>query len=242
MTITGFRRWRASSCASAHRTRYPRNFRAVTTSPSAVLFDLDGTLVDTIGLILGSMRHAFDGREHAPTDAWWLSQLGRPLPFMLGHWAVDEADATALIARYREHQRAEHDTLIRAYPDATDVVRELHARGHTLGVVTSKGVAMATKALDWAGMSSYMSVIVGLESTPVHKPDPTPVRFALEALNADAANAWMIGDSPFDLQAGRGAGTRTCGALWGPFERAELEAERPDALASGMRDLLEIVR
>ena len=213
----------------------------MTTSPSAVLFDLDGTLVDTIGLILGSMSYAFAGRARAPTDVWWLSQLGRPLPFMLGTWADNEADAALLIARYREHQGAEHDNLIRAYPDATDVVRELHARGHALGVVTSKGVRMATKALDWAGMTSYMSVIVGLESTPVHKPDPAPVRFALEALKTDAAQAWMIGDSPFDLAAGRDAGTRTCGALWGPFDRATLEAERPDALAGGMRDLLRIV-
>ena len=222
-------------------TRTTGSLSRVTALRRAILFDLDGTLVDTIGLILGSMHFAFEDRERAPTEAWWLSQLGRPLPFMLGHWAVNEADASALIARYREHQRAEHDTLIRAYPDATDVVRELNARGHPLGVVTSKGVAMATKALDWAGMTPFIRVIVGLESTPVHKPDPAPVRFALEALGADAASAWMIGDSPFDLQAGRGAGTRTCGALWGPFSRAELEAERPDALASGMRDLLEIV-
>ncbi len=240
-TITGSQRWRRSRAPLPHGHWPARNFRAVTTSPSAVLFDLDGTLVDTIGLILGSMTHAFAGRERAPTDAWWLSQLGRPLPFMLGAWAEDDADAAHLIARYREHQGAEHDNLIRAYPDALEVVHELHARGHALGVVTSKGVRMATKALDWAGMTRYMSVIVGLESTLVHKPDPAPVRFALDALKADAAHAWMIGDSPFDLQAGRGAGTRTCGALWGPFDRATLEGERPDALAHGMRDLLEIV-
>ncbi len=223
------------------RARSPRTFPSVTTAPDTLLFDLDGTLVDTIGLILGSMHHTFTGRERAPTDAWWLSQLGRPLPYMIGYWSESDDDALMLIARYREHQRTEHDTLIRAYPDATDVVRELHARGHTMGVVTSKGVAMATRALDWAGMTPFMSVIVGLESTAVHKPDPAPVWFALDTLGAKAEQAWMIGDSPFDLRAGRAAGTRTCGALWGPFARADLEAERPDALAAGMRDVLSIV-
>ena len=218
-----------------------RSFRRVTTSPSAVLFDLDGTLVDTIGLILGSMQYSFAGRERAPTDAAWLSQLGKPLPVMMAPYADGDADIAALIARYREHQVVEHDNLIRAYPDATDVVRELHARGHAIGVVTSKGVQVAQRALDWAGMAPFISTLVGLETTTIHKPDPAPVRFALQQLGAHASHAWMIGDSPFDLQAGRGAGTRTCGALWGPFTRAELEAERPDALATGMRDLLTIL-
>lgn len=211
------------------------------TAPATLLFDLDGTLVDTIGLILGSMRHAFAGRERAPTDEAWLSQLGRPLVAMLAPYVDGPDDVEHLIARYREHQLAEHDTLIRAYPHATEVVLALHARGHRIGVVTSKAERTARRALDWAGMSPAIGVLVGIESTTAHKPDPTPVRFALEQLGAQASEAWMIGDSPYDLQAGRAAGTRTCAALWGPFAPAVLEAERPDAVAHGMRDILAIV-
>ncbi|MBI3790095.1 MAG: HAD-IA family hydrolase [Gemmatimonadetes bacterium] len=213
----------------------------MTPPPATLLFDLDGTLVDTIGLILGSMHHAFAGRDRVPTDADWLAQLGRPLPVMMAPYADGDADVAHLIDRYREHQLTEHDVLIRPYPHATDVVRELHARGHRLGVVTSKAERTARRALDWAGMTPHFDVLVGLESTREHKPDPAPVRYALAQLGGTPERAWMIGDSPFDLQSGRGAGTRTCAALWGPFDRATLEAERPDALATGMRDLLSIL-
>ena len=213
----------------------------MTLPPPAILFDLDGTLVNTIPLIVGSMQYAFEGRDRVPTTEGWLAQLGTPLPAMMAPYASGPADIAALIARYREHQRANHDLLIRAYDDATDVVREFAERGHPLAVVTSKAVPIARMALDWAGMTPHFQLIVGLESTTVHKPDPAPVRFALEHLGAPAATAWMVGDSPFDLAAGRDAGTRTCGALWGPFSRAQLETERPDALAAGMRELLQII-
>ena len=211
------------------------------TARDAILFDLDGTLVDTIPLILASMRHTFEGRERAPTDAAWLAEIGKPLPGMIAPYADGDADVQALIARYRTHQKAEHDNLIRPYEGATDVVRALHARGHRLAVVTSKAVPIAQLALDWAAMTPYFDVVVGLESTAMHKPDPAPVHFALAALQADASRAWMVGDSPFDLAAGRAAGTRTCAALWGPFDQATLAAERPDAMASSMREVLRIV-
>ena len=210
--------------------------------PDAILFDLDGTLVDSIALIVAAMRHAFRGRARAPvTDQEWLATVGLPLHAQLRPYADTDADVATLITEYRAFQVVHHDALLRPYPGAVDVVRTLHERGHPLAVVTSKSEDMAHRALDWGGLARYFSAVVGLESTTYHKPDPAPIRFALHALGAAAATAWFVGDSPFDMQAGRGAGTRTVAALWGPFTRADLEPTRPDAWAKRIEDVPAIV-
>ena len=210
--------------------------------PPALLFDLDGTLVDSIALIVAAMRHAFRGRARAPaTDQEWLATVGTPLHAQLRPYADTDADVATLITEYRAFQLVHHDELLRPYTGAVDVVRTLHDRGHALAVVTSKGEDMARRALDWGGMSPYFTAVIGIESTIYHKPDPAPVRFALNKLGAKAGSAWFVGDSPFDMQAGRAAGTRTLAALWGPFSRTDLEPTRPDAWAERIEEVPAIV-
>ena len=84
--------------------------------PRAVLFDLDGTLIDSIPLIVASMRHAFDGHPHPPAVAEWVALVGTPLDTMIRRWAADEADVARLKERYKEHQWAHHDEMVRAFP------------------------------------------------------------------------------------------------------------------------------
>src|SRR5262245_27056192 len=108
-----------------------------------VLFDLDGTLIDSIELILNSARHAFGKLERAwPSDEEWLAGVGIPLFTMFGRYARDDEDRNALIAAYREYQLAHHDRLVRCYDGVLDTVRALHANGHQLGIVTSKSEAL----------------------------------------------------------------------------------------------------
>src|SRR3954468_21041836 len=121
--------------------------------PLAVLFDLDGTLIDSIELILNSARHAFTGREgHVPSDAEWLTGVGIPLVTMFRRYARDDADIEALIAKYREYQLANHDRLVRCYEQVFETVTALRDGGHPLGIVTSKTGWLAQRGLDNVGL------------------------------------------------------------------------------------------
>ena len=198
----------------------------VTTRP-ALLFDLDGTLVDSIGLIVGSMRHAFRGREVCPTDKEWTSKIGTPLRNCFSDWAADADDVEVLVAGYREWQLANHDRLMSAYYGVAETLAALHQAGHRTALVTSKSEELAVRALRHTGLDPFIDEIVGLEATTRHKPDPEPVQVALDRLGVAPADAMFLGDSPYDILAGNAAGVHTVAALWGPFSRAELEPASP---------------
>jgi len=197
------------------------------TRPPAVLFDLDGTLIDSIELILNSARHAFDGRENVPSEAEWLAGVGTPLATMFRKYTSNEAEVEALIARYREYQLPNHDRLVRPYPGVVETVRELHGAGHPLGIVTSKTEVLAKRGIDLVGIARFFDVVVGVDSTTKHKPDPAPVLAALRSLDRRPDEAFFVGDSVHDMLAGKAAGVVTIAALWGPFGRADVAPGGP---------------
>lgn len=213
----------------------------MTLPPPAVLFDLDGTLVDSIELIVSSCRHAFTNRA-GPTDAEILRTIGRPLVEMFATHAADEADMQALIGRYREFQLAHHDRLTTAYPGIAEAVQELDDAGYQLGIVTSKINRLAARALEHVGLASRMRVVIGYDDTDRHKPDPTPVVHALERLGAVAASAVFVGDSPYDIEAGRRAGVVPLGVTWGPYAREVLVEAGAVAVVERPADLAGVVR
>jgi len=194
-----------------------------------ILFDLDGTLIDSIELILNSARYAFEklGRE-CPSDEEWSAGIGIPLFTMFGRYSRDAADQAALIAAYREYQLANHDRLIRCYDDVVPTVAELSKRGHELGIVTSKSEALAMRGLTHVGLARFMDTIVGCDGSTRHKPDPEPVRIALQRLDCPPDEAIFVGDSVHDVIAGNAAGVTTVAATWGAFKRSDLEPGSPD--------------
>lgn len=194
-----------------------------------VLFDLDGTLIDSIELIRRSYDHTL--RVHlgrAMDEREWLSGLGRPLVWQFAQFTGDPREVEAMIATYRAWNLANHDVLVRPYPGVTEAVRALHARGVALAIVTSKANASARRGLAHCGLDGAFDVVIGVDDVTEHKPHPRPVLAALERLGRAASTAVMVGDSPHDLAAGRAAGTRTAAVAWGPFEHAELRASDPD--------------
>ena len=208
------------------------------TRPLAVLFDLDGTLIDSIALILNSAKHAFQGRDgHVPSDAEWLTGVGIPLDTMFRRYARNTAEVDALIAKYREYQLANHDRLVRCYESVVETVDALRAAAHPLGIVTSKTGWLAQRGLDNVGLGSHFDVIVGCDTCDLHKPDPGPVRFALSELDYSPDEAVFVGDSVYDIQAGNAAGVVTVAALWGPFTRENLMASNPDHFLERISDL-----
>lgn len=194
----------------------------------AILFDLDGTLVDTVPFILAAVRHAFDGYGACPTDAEWIAGIGTPLRTQLESFARGPADVQPLLDRYRAFWLAEHDRWTRCFPGALETVSALAGKGHPLGVVTAKIEEGAHRTLRLTGLDAFMGAVIGADSCARSKPDPEPVLLALSRLGCDPGDALILGDSPHDLVAGRRAGVRTVAAAWGACTRAALAEAGPD--------------
>ncbi len=205
--------------------------------PFAVLFDLDGTLIDTIGLLLECVHHTFEGRTPAPTDEEWVAGIGTPLRKQLAPYTTSDDEIEGLVDRYRSYQREHHDRLTWAFPGVLDTLTELERRGHPMGVVTSKSNEMMDKGLTYVGLDRFMQTRIGMDSCRIHKPDPTPVRLALEELGYLPNESVFVGDSPHDILSGNGAGVVSVAALWGPFTREQLEPSRPSVYLEHVEDL-----
>lgn len=210
-----------------------------TTSPfDAVLFDLDGTLLDSIALILASYHHtlAHHGLPPQP-DAVILEGLGTTLEAQLARWEPDPRAIAAMIETYRAHNLAHHDAMVRPYPGVSEIVHDLAARGVALGVVTSKRRDGTLRGLRALGLSAVFDVLVCADDVGRAKPHPEPVLRALDALGTSASRAAFVGDSTHDMESGRAAGVHTAAVLWGPFSRTALEATRPNSVIESPRSL-----
>ena len=201
-----------------------------------VIFDLDGTLADTIPLIVASYQHAFrtvlaEEVEETRARAW----IGRPLlPALLeerpqhGH----ELDRV-----YREWNLANTSRLIRRYAGVPELLSALHAAGVRCAVATSKRRETARLALDAVGIAELVDVVAALEDTTRHKPSPDPLLHAAAMLAVEPATCVYVGDATVDMVAARAAGMGAVAVTWGAGEREALAATGPDALVETAGDL-----
>jgi pyrophosphatase PpaX len=193
------------------------------------LFDLDGTILDSIELILRSYRHTLrTHRGMEPPDALWMKGLGTPLWVQLRDFSDDPVEIDAMVETYRAYNMEHHDAVARPYDGVSEAVRALRTRGGRLGLVTSKMRSGAVRGLRLVGLEDAFDVIVAADEVEHPKPHPEPVLKALDLLAARAADTVFVGDARHDIVCGRAAGVRTAAALWGPFDRAHLEDLRPD--------------
>jgi pyrophosphatase PpaX len=202
-----------------------------------VLFDLDGTVVDTVELIVESFRHATRtvlGRELP--DEHILAGVGQPLRAQMERLSVRHA--TELYDVYREYNHRRHDELIRGYEGIDDVLGELRAAGRRLGIVTSKSRDTTQMAFRAVGLAEHFDAVVTASDTDAHKPDPEPLLLCLEMLGEPSGRAIYIGDSPYDIRAGAAAGMATAAVAWGVFGRETLLAAGPDFWVQRPGDLV----
>jgi pyrophosphatase PpaX len=211
------------------------------TRPIAILFDLDGTLVDTVPFILEAVRAAFDGYGRCPTDAEWIAGIGTPLRTQLAGFTRRPEDVEGLFQRYRSFWLENHDAKTRAFPGALEVVRGLAEARHPIGVVTAKIEQGALRTLAHTGFLPYVGAIVGADTCANAKPHPEPVLLALSRLGRPPDEALLLGDSPHDLAAARAAGAVAVGALGGACGREALAAHA-DRLLERVTDLPALVR
>lgn len=207
---------------------------------TTVLFDLDGTLINTIELILTSYRYTVEahGFEPVPDDVW-MKHLGIPLRIQFRHFTEDADAIQAMIDTYITHNKDYHDQMVEQYPGVREAVEVLRRRGVALGVVTSKMHGGLERGLTAGGYEGVFEVVIGADDVENPKPHPEPVLMALEKLGRDPREAVFVGDSTHDMAAGRAAGVRTAAAMWGPFSRDVLEPHSPDYWLEDPRDLLQ---
>lgn len=209
---------------------------------STVLFDLDGTLIDSVRLILDSYHHTLARHRLPPRDdAFWLAGLGTPLRVQFREWASDPVQLEEMIATYREYNLSHHDDMVTVYAGVPAMIGAIRRAGLRTGLVTSKNRPGALRGLAHVGLADTMDVIVGADEVANPKPHPEPVRLALRLLGADAPSAAYVGDSIHDMESGRAAGVLTAAVLWGPFGREDLAPAGPDHWLERPGDLLRVL-
>jgi pyrophosphatase PpaX len=202
-----------------------------------VVFDLDGTVVDTVELIVRSFRYATSTvlGEVLP-DELILSGVGRPLRAQMEGLSTEHAQE--LYDVYREYNHRRHDELIRGYEGVSEVLDALRRAGKRLGIVTSKSADTTQMAFRAVGLREHFEVVVTASDTAEHKPSPVPLRLCLERFGARADGALYVGDSPVDIAAGRAAGMTTAAVAWGVFGPEALLASGPDYWLDEPKELL----
>jgi pyrophosphatase PpaX len=206
---------------------------------TTALFDLDGTLIDSIRLILDSYHHTLTSHNlPARTDEEWLRGVGTPLHVQFSAWQESPEILEAMIATYRAFNLEHHDRMVTIYPGVLDAMREIKAAGIQTGLVTSKNRNGASRGLKLVGLEALMDVLVCADEVANPKPHPEPVEKAVALLGADPTTTVYVGDSIHDMHSGRAAGVRTAAALWGPFKRSHLESAEPDYWLERPADLV----
>jgi len=206
----------------------------------AVVFDLDGTIVDSVELIVVSFQHAIRevlGREAGREEA--IANVGRPLKEQMIMLSPEHADE--LVATYREFNHREHDRMLTLYDGILSLLHTLQVRGVKLGLVTSKSRYTTQMAFDLTGIESYFDAAVCADESPRNKPSPDPIMLCLEQLGVSPGNAAYVGDSPADIQAAKAAGVDSIAVTWGVFPEEALVAEKPDKLVHTIPELAEVL-
>ena len=206
-----------------------------------VLFDLDGTVVDSGAIILASMRHATrEVLDEEFSDHDLMKAVGGPgLEAQMAALAPDRVEE--LVSVYRAHNIPLHDEL-EACIGMEDVLVALHEHGTRIGVVTAKQRATADLALRRLRCGNLFEMVVGGDETERHKPDPEPLLLAARRMGADPAETAYVGDSPFDVRAAKAAGMFAVAVTWGRIhDRPKLEAEQPDAIVDTAEELLGVL-
>lgn len=208
---------------------------------SVVLFDLDGTLIDTNHLIVTSFQHVFRECLNLSVEAKEIvPYFGEPLVTTLARYSPERAEE--LTTRYRTFNEAHHDELIRQFADVKEMLADLKEAGVKTAVVTSKRRAMALRGLRISGLEDLMDTVVGVDETERHKPEAEPALLALQRLGEEpGAHALMVGDSHYDILCGRNAGVKTAAVGWSLQTRETLSASAPDFWVDTPADLSRLV-
>lgn len=205
-----------------------------------ILFDLDGTLVDTNELIISSFLHTLG--KYYP-DKYKREDV---LPFMGPSLTetfsgINPERTEEMIREYRSYNHENHDRLVKEFKGVNETVQFLKDNGFKIAIVSTKILDTVIKGLKLTKLDPYFDVMVTLDHVKKAKPDPEAIYLALKQLDSTPERAIMVGDNYHDILAGKNAGTKTAGVAWSLKGRDFLEQYKPDYMLDEMTDLLKIV-
>lgn len=212
----------------------------MTTKITTILFDLDGTLIDTNDLIIASFLHTlekFYPGKYNREDV--LPFIGPSLKESFG--GIDPERAEEMTRVYRTYNLANHDLLIKEFDGVLETMQSLKENGFNIAIVSTKIYATVLLGLKVTKLDSFFDVIVALDHVTKEKPDPEPIYLALEQLGSTPEETIMVGDNYHDILAGKNAGTKTAGVAWSAKGRDYIAKYEPDYLLENMKDLLTIL-
>ncbi|MGO4369397.1 pyrophosphatase PpaX [Paenibacillus sp. MCAF20] len=206
-----------------------------------MLFDLDGTILDTNELIIRSFVEALKGvavegfgREHI------IPTMGEPLIDQLRRFSGLE-EVSHLVDAYREINLRLHDDLVKPFEYVVEVLRNLHGKGIQIGVVTTKMRLTTEKGLKFVGIDEYVDAVITIDDVKNPKPHPEPVNKAIALLGADPETTMMVGDSVVDIKSAVAAGTVAVGVAWSLKGEKLLSEAGAHHIIYDMRDLYAFV-
>ncbi|MDP4084070.1 MAG: pyrophosphatase PpaX [Bacillota bacterium] len=207
---------------------------------TTILFDLDGTLINTNDLIIATFLHTL--------EKYYPSKYKREdvLPFIGPSlkdtfYGIDPQLAEEMITEYRHFNLENHDLLVKEYDGVLETIKTLREKGFKIGIVTTKLYETVLRGLKVMKLDPYFDVIVALDHVTKEKPDPEPIFKALEQLDSKPEEAIMVGDNYHDILAGKNAGTMTAGVAWTVKGQDYLASFNPDYMLENMADLLTIL-
>jgi pyrophosphatase PpaX len=204
-----------------------------------LLFDLDGTLINTNELILASFMHTLN--LHCPgkyTKQDVLAIMGEPLYDQMSRFDPDQAEE--MVKTYHVFNEEKHDELVLEFPHVRETLIELDRAGVPMGVVSNKRRLVVEMGLKRFDLGKFMKTVVCIGDTEKAKPEPDMIFLALEHLGGTPDQAIMVGDSRYDIMAAKRAGVASAAVAWS-LHADELKKYEPDYYLEDMRDLLKIV-
>jgi phosphoglycolate phosphatase len=206
-----------------------------------VLFDFDGTLIDSYSAITASVNHVRAMHKLPPLSEDEVRRhVGRGPQYLLRH-TVPAGDVEANVAAYRAHHPSVLRSGTRLLPGAADALRALHERGLRLGLCSNKPVHFSRELAEYLGVATYLNLILGPEDVPQPKPAPDMLRAALARLQVPAQQTLYVGDMVVDIQTARSAGVSVWVVPTGSEEIEALRRARPDRLLRDLDELRELL-
>lgn len=207
---------------------------------NTILFDLDGTLINTNELIIASFLHTLNKfypdqykREHV------IPFMGPTLTESFS--SVDAEKVDELITEYRRFNMEMHDEFVEEYETVYETVETLHKKGYKIGIVTTKARNVVEMGLNFSRLKQFFNTVVTIDDVQNAKPHPEPIQLALKKLNAAPEETIMVGDNYHDIEGGKNAGTKTAGVAWSLKGKEFLATYHPDYMLEKMSDILSIL-